>query len=93
MAGEACGDATEGQLRWMMRLLADRLVEQTIWDETARRELKRTGLSHGEGDWGATTFSGKFVAAMEEALGLSITPSARRSTSIKYFAINEWHCR
>src|SRR6266511_4144483 len=54
---------------------------------------KERGQATVEGDWGATTVSGKFVAAMEEALGLSITPSARRSTSIKDFAVNEWHCR
>ncbi len=35
-----------------------------------------------EGEWPIPTVSSKFALAMEEALRLSITPNARKSTSI-----------
>ncbi len=51
LIAEACSDAPEGQLRWTMQLLADRLVElrlvETISDETVRRRLKKTSSSRG----------------------------------------------
>lgn len=47
----ACAKAPEGQARWTMRLLADRLVElkvvDRISDETVRRTLKKTNSSPG----------------------------------------------
>ena len=51
LIAEACSDAPEGQARWTMQLLADRLVElkvvETISDETVRRALKKTSSSPG----------------------------------------------
>lgn len=51
LIAEACSDAPEGQTRWTMQLLADRLVElkvvETISDETVRRTLKKTSSSRG----------------------------------------------
>ena len=51
LIAEACSDAPEGQTRWTMQLLADRLVElkvvETISDETVRRALKKTSSSPG----------------------------------------------
>jgi transposase len=51
LIAEACSDAPEGQTRWTMQLLADRLVElklvETISDETVRRALKKTSSSRG----------------------------------------------
>ena len=51
LIAEACSDAPEGQTRWTMQLLADRLVElkvvETISDETVRRALKKTSSSLG----------------------------------------------
>jgi transposase len=45
----ACSEPPEGQVRWSLRLLADRLVELEIVDEisyqTVRRTLKKTNLS------------------------------------------------
>jgi transposase len=47
----ACGAAPEGQKRWSLRLLADRLVELEVVDaishETVREVLKKTNSSHG----------------------------------------------
>jgi len=47
----ACSDAPEGHAKWTMQLLADRLVAlnkvDSISDETVRRILKKTNLSHG----------------------------------------------
>lgn len=47
----ACAKAPEGQARWTMQLLADRLVElkvvDRISDETVRRTLKKTNSSPG----------------------------------------------
>ena len=51
LIAEACSDAPQGQTRWTMQLLADRLVElkivATISDETVRRRLKKTSSSRG----------------------------------------------
>jgi hypothetical protein len=48
----ACSDAPEGRDEWTMQLLADKLVElkvvEHISDETVRRTLKKTSLSHGK---------------------------------------------
>jgi transposase len=46
----ACGEPPEGQARWSLRLLADKLVELEIVEEevsyqTVRRILKKTNLS------------------------------------------------
>lgn len=47
----ACSDPPEGQARWTMQLLADRLIElgvvDSLSDETVRLRLKKTGLSPG----------------------------------------------
>lgn len=47
----ACSEAPEGQAKWTMQLLADRLVEldivETISRETVRRTLKKTTPSPG----------------------------------------------
>jgi transposase len=47
----ACSDPPEGQKRWTMQLLADRLIElkvvESITDETVRRLLKKTTSSLG----------------------------------------------
>src|SRR3954453_15365692 len=47
----ACSEPPEGQARWSLRLLADKLVELKIVQEevsyqTVRRTLKKTNLSH-----------------------------------------------
>jgi transposase len=47
----ACSDPPEGQSRWSLRLLADKLVELEIVEEeisyqTVRRTLKKTPSSH-----------------------------------------------
>lgn len=46
----ACSQPPEGQARWSLRLLADRLVELEIVEEisyqTVRRTLKKTNSSH-----------------------------------------------
>jgi hypothetical protein len=47
----ACSEPPEGQTRWSLRLLADKLVELEIVDEeisyqTVRRTLKKTPSSH-----------------------------------------------
>jgi transposase len=43
----ACSDAPEGQARWTLRLLADKMVEleyvDSISHETIRQVLKKTG--------------------------------------------------
>ncbi len=47
----ACGPAPEGQQRWTLQLLGDRLVQLKVVDrianQTVRRTLKKTTLSHG----------------------------------------------
>jgi len=46
----ACGTPPEGQARWTLRLLTDRVVELTgvpVSDETVRRTLKKTSSSPG----------------------------------------------
>lgn len=47
----ACGQPPEGQARWTLRLLADKLVELEVVDEvsyqTVRRVLKKTRSSRG----------------------------------------------
>jgi transposase len=47
----ACSKPPQGQARWTLRLLADRLVELEIVDavspETVRRVLKKTSLNRG----------------------------------------------
>lgn len=47
----ACSKAPEGQKRWTLRLLADKMVELEYVDdlsyETVRRVLKKTRSSHG----------------------------------------------
>lgn len=54
----ACSDAPEGRAEWTMQLLADKLVElkvvESISDETVRRALKKTSLSHGKRNSGAS---------------------------------------
>jgi hypothetical protein len=40
LIAEAYSDALEGQIRWTMRLLGDRLVEDAHLDETTRWALK-----------------------------------------------------
>lgn len=46
-----CGEAPEGQARWSLRLLADRMVEldyvESVSHETVRQTLKKTTLSLG----------------------------------------------
>ena len=46
----ACGPAPEGQAKWTLRLLADKLVElqhvPSISHETVRQVLKKTNCSH-----------------------------------------------
>ena len=48
----SCSALPEGQARWSLRLLADRLVELELVDsvshETVRRALKKTRSSRGE---------------------------------------------
>jgi transposase len=47
----ACGTPPEGQQRWSLRLLADRLIElevvDTVSHETVRQVLKKTNSSRG----------------------------------------------
>jgi hypothetical protein len=47
----SCSEPPEGQARWSLRLLADRLVELELVDsvshETVRRALKKTNSSRG----------------------------------------------
>jgi transposase len=54
----ACVDAPEGEGRWTMQLLADRLVAlevvDRISDETVRRTLKKTTSSPGSARSGAS---------------------------------------
>jgi transposase len=48
----SCGEAPEGQARWTLRLLAERLVEleivETVCHETVRQTLKKTNSSRGK---------------------------------------------
>lgn len=48
----SCGEAPEGQARWTLRLLAERLVEleivESISHETVRQTLKKTNSSRGK---------------------------------------------
>jgi hypothetical protein len=45
----ACSEPPEGQARWSLRLLADRMVELSVVEDisyqTVRRTLKKTSLS------------------------------------------------
>jgi transposase len=55
----ACSDAPEGRENWTMQLLADKLValqvvEQPVSDETVRQTLKKTTLSLGKKNSGAS---------------------------------------
>ena len=54
----ACSDAPEGQTRWTMQLLADKLVAlgvvETISDECVRETLKKTRPSRGSAKNGAS---------------------------------------
>ncbi len=54
----ACGSAPEGQARWTLRLLADRLVElevvESISRETVSKVLKKMNLSPGRASAGAS---------------------------------------
>lgn len=55
----ACSDAPEGRSVWTMQLLADKLVqlkvvEQPISDELVRATLKKTTLSRGRKNSGAS---------------------------------------
>ena len=47
----ACSEPPEGQARWSLRLLADKLVEleivETVSHQTVRRVLKKTNSSRG----------------------------------------------
>jgi transposase len=53
-----CSDSPEGQETWTMQLLADKLVElkvvERISDETVRQTLKKTSLSPGRKNAGAS---------------------------------------
>ena len=53
-----CGSAPEGQARWTLRLLADRLVElevvESISRETVSKVLKKMNLSPGRASAGAS---------------------------------------
>ena len=53
-----CSDGPEGQETWTMQLLADKLVElkvvERISDETVRQTLKKTSLSPGKKNAGAS---------------------------------------
>ncbi len=53
----ACSTPPNDQVKWTMRLLADRLVQvgivEEISDETVRRTLKKTSLSPGKSSNGA----------------------------------------
>ena len=55
----ACSDAPEGRESWTLQLLADKLVELQVVDEpvsyeTVRATLKKTNLSHGKRNSGAS---------------------------------------
>ena len=54
----ACGSAPEGQARWTLRLLADRLVELEVVErssrETVSKVLKKMNLSPGRASAGAS---------------------------------------
>jgi hypothetical protein len=54
----ACSDPPDGRERWTIRLLANKVVELGIADEvsreTVRRTLKKTNLSHGKRNNGAS---------------------------------------
>lgn len=54
----ACSEAPDGQARWSLRLLADQAVAlglvETISHETVRRVLKKTSLSLGSRNSGAS---------------------------------------
>lgn len=54
----ACSDPPEGQSRWTLRLLADRVVKleilESISRETVRQVLKKTNLSLGSRSAGAS---------------------------------------
>ena len=58
LIAEACSQAPEGRAHWTMQLLADRIVElcevDAISDETIRRTLKKTSLSRGVNNNGAS---------------------------------------
>lgn len=47
----ACSETPDGQQRWTLQMLADKLIEleivETISDETVRTTLKKTNLSPG----------------------------------------------
>jgi transposase len=53
-----CSDSPEGRETWTMQLLADKLVElkvvERISDETVRQTLKKTSLSPGRRNAGAS---------------------------------------
>jgi transposase len=53
----ACSQGPEGQTRWTLRQLAERLVAlevvEAVSDETIRRVLKKTSSSRGRSDRGA----------------------------------------
>lgn len=50
LVGLACSEPPEGQARWSLRLLADKMVELEVVDDlsyqTVRRTLKKTNSSH-----------------------------------------------
>ena len=52
LIAEACSEGPDGQAKWTMQLLADRLVTlgmvESISDETVRRTLKKTISSRGK---------------------------------------------
>lgn len=55
----ACSQTPNGQERWSMQMLADKMVELGVVDEpvshdTVRRVLKKTALSHGSKNNGAS---------------------------------------
>lgn len=58
LVATACSAAPEGQQRWTMQLLAQRLVEiqlvESISDQTVRRTLKKTKSSLGSKSNGAS---------------------------------------
>jgi transposase len=75
----ACSNPPEGQVRWSMRLLADRLVSigavDTISGETVRRVLKRGGLKPWlKEQWCIPKVGAEFVWRMEDVLDLYAEP-------------------
>jgi transposase len=58
MVAIACSQAPAGHNNWTMQLIADKMIElsivETISDETVRRHLKKTKLSHGRRSNGAS---------------------------------------